>query len=114
MAFDQGLIDADEGLILADRAFDLGFLADAAPPLIRAGRRIAVAPSLRVLPAEWEHVGAPTKESLKEGDLLFARRMHVNPSDVLSGRGAGGGRLFESMRRSKNFDFGDDGCAFLV
>ena len=58
MAFDGCDIDADECLIWADRAFDLGFFADAAPPFIRAGGRIAAAPGFRVLPPKGKHLRA--------------------------------------------------------
>jgi hypothetical protein len=73
MSVDRGVVDAEEGLMGAGRAFDLGLFAESAPPFVRASRRVAAAPRFRVFPANRKHIDATAKPFFEQGYLGFGR-----------------------------------------
>ena len=117
VALDRRVIHAEEGLVHAGRAFHPWFFANAAPPLIGAGRRIAAAPRFRILPAEREYVHSAAEEPPKQAYLGRRRRLTVDvlaglhtPVKIAAARRAAG-QFFD---RTQQFDFGCEGSALLV
>jgi hypothetical protein len=108
MAFDQRIVDADEGLIRTGRTFDLGFFTHSAPPFVGARRRVAAAPSLAVLPTDGENVSATAKQTAEQGDLYFDRRTPIDAVGNLSRKSAFRKRRLGRGLRTQRVDLGLD------
>ena len=71
MAIDRFIAERQQLPVLAIAAGHPRLFADALPPFIGAGRRVAGAPAAAALPAQGIDVVAAAEETLEQGQLLL-------------------------------------------
>ena len=82
MAFDRHVIDGKERLVWTCRAFDFWLFANPPLPFIRAGRCVAAAPRLAILPTDGEDIRTAAEKPSEQGNLIFDCRI---PIDEIAG-----------------------------